>query len=50
VDQTPVRGGFLVLELAADGIAVAVACRMLRFAKHAFYTWTAAPGAAARLG
>jgi putative transposase len=33
----------LVLELAADGIPVAVACRVLGFSKQAFYAWKAAP-------
>ncbi len=33
----------LVLDLAADGIAVAVACRVLGFSKQAFYAWKAAP-------
>ncbi len=33
----------LVLELAADGIPVAVTCRVLRFSKQAFYAWKAAP-------
>jgi len=33
----------LVLDLAADGIPVAVACRILGFSKQAFYAWKAAP-------
>lgn len=33
----------LVLDLAADGIPVAVACRVLGFSKQAFYAWKAAP-------
>lgn len=33
----------LVLDLAADGIPVAVACRVLRFSKQAFFKWRAAP-------
>lgn len=33
----------LVLDLAADGIPVAVACRVPGFSKHAFYAWKAAP-------
>ena len=33
----------LVLDLAADGIPVAVACRVLSFSKQAFYAWKAAP-------
>lgn len=33
----------LVLDLAADGIPVAVACRVLGFSKQAFYAWRAAP-------
>jgi putative transposase len=33
----------LVLELAADRIPVAVACRVLRFSKQASYRWRASP-------
>lgn len=33
----------LVLDLAADGVPVAVACRVLGFSKQAFYAWKAAP-------
>ncbi|PZF52576.1 IS3 family transposase, partial [Curtobacterium sp. MCSS17_008] len=33
----------LVLELAADRIPVAVACRVLGFSKQAFYRWRASP-------
>ena len=33
----------LVRELAADGIAVAVTCRVLGFSKQAFYQWRANP-------
>jgi transposase InsO family protein len=33
----------LVLDLAADGIAVAVTCRVLGFTKQAFYKWRAKP-------
>jgi putative transposase len=33
----------LVEDLAADGIAVAVACRVLGFSKQAFYQWKAGP-------
>lgn len=33
----------LVLDLAADGIPVAVACRVLGFSKQAFYAWKATP-------
>ncbi|AUI53832.1 Transposase InsO and inactivated derivatives [Arthrobacter crystallopoietes] len=33
----------LVLDLAADGIPVAVACRVLGFSKQAFYKWKANP-------
>jgi transposase InsO family protein len=33
----------LVLDLAADGIAVAVTCRVLGFTKQAFYKWRASP-------
>jgi hypothetical protein len=33
----------LVLDLAADGIPVAVTCRVLGFSKQAFYAWTARP-------
>ena len=33
----------LVLDLAADGIPVAVACRVLGFSKQAFYAWKACP-------
>jgi transposase InsO family protein len=33
----------LVLDLAVDGIAVAVTCRVLGFSKQAFYKWKAQP-------
>ena len=33
----------LVLDLAADGIPVAVTCRVLGFSKQAFYAWRADP-------
>jgi putative transposase len=33
----------LVLDLAADGIAVAVTCRVLGFSKQAFYAWKSNP-------
>ena len=33
----------LVLDLAADGIPVAVTCRVLGFSKQAFYRWKAEP-------
>lgn len=33
----------LVLDLAADGIPVAVTCRVLGFSKQAFFKWRAAP-------
>ncbi|AUI51864.1 Transposase InsO and inactivated derivatives [Arthrobacter crystallopoietes] len=33
----------LVLDLAADGIPVAVACRVLGFSKQAFYKWKTSP-------
>jgi hypothetical protein len=33
----------LVLDLAADGIPVAVTCRVLGFSKQAFYQWKASP-------
>jgi transposase InsO family protein len=33
----------LVLDLAADGIPVAVTCRVLGFSKQAFYQWKAEP-------
>jgi hypothetical protein len=33
----------LVLDLAADGIAVAVTCRVLGFSKRAFYQWLKQP-------
>ncbi|CAM4112738.1 IS3 family transposase [Tsukamurella strandjordii] len=33
----------LVRELAADGIAVAVTCRVLKFSRQAFYAWSAVP-------
>jgi len=29
----------LVLDLAADGVPVAVTCRVLGFSKQAFYRW-----------
>ena len=29
----------LVLDLAVDGIPVAVTCRVLKFSKQAFYAW-----------
>jgi putative transposase len=33
----------LVLDLAADGVPVAVTCRVLGFSKQAFYAWKQAP-------
>jgi hypothetical protein len=33
----------LVLDLAADGIPVAVTCRVLGFSKQAFYKWKTNP-------
>lgn len=33
----------LVLDLAADGIPVAVTCRVLKFSKQGFYAWLARP-------
>jgi hypothetical protein len=33
----------LVRDLAADGIPVAVTCRVLGFSRQAFYAWRAAP-------
>lgn len=33
----------LVLDLADDGVPVAVTCRVLGFSKQAFYTWRATP-------
>ena len=33
----------LVLDLAADGVPVAVTCRVLGFSKQAFYQWRAQP-------
>ena len=33
----------LVLDLATDGIPVAVACRVRGLSKQAFYAWKAAP-------
>ena len=33
----------LVLDLAVDGIPVAVTCRVLRFSKQSFYEWRAKP-------
>ena len=33
----------LVLDLAADGVPVAVTCRILNFSKQAFYKWKANP-------
>lgn len=33
----------LVLDLAADGIPVAVTCRVLKFSRQAFYAWCRAP-------
>ena len=33
----------LVLDLAADGIPVAVTCRVLGFSKQAFYAWRQNP-------
>jgi putative transposase len=45
----------LVLDLAVEGIPVAVTCRVLGFSKQAFYAWRArqearpdSPGRAAR--
>jgi transposase InsO family protein len=34
----------LVLDLAADGVPVTVACRVLGFSKQAFYRWRSNPG------
>jgi putative transposase len=33
----------LVGDLAADGIPVAVTCRVLRFSKQAYYAWKNSP-------
>ena len=33
----------LVLDLADDGIPVAVTCRVVNFSKQAFYAWRAQP-------
>ena len=33
----------LVLDLAADGIPVAVTCGLLGFSRQAFYSWRADP-------
>jgi hypothetical protein len=33
----------LVLDLAADGVPVAVTCRVLGFSKQAFYAWRKNP-------
>ena len=33
----------LVSELAADGIAVAVTCRVLKIARGAYYRWLSEP-------
>jgi putative transposase len=33
----------MVLDLAADGIPVAVTCRVLAFSKQAFYAWLRSP-------
>ena len=33
----------LVLDLAADGIPVAVTCRTLGFSKQALYAWVKSP-------
>lgn len=33
----------LVLDLAADGVPVAVTCRVLNFSKQAFYKWKSNP-------
>lgn len=33
----------LVCDLAASGVPVAVACRVLGFSRQAFYVWDAAP-------
>jgi hypothetical protein len=33
----------LVLDLAADGVPVAVTCRVLGFSKQAFYAWCQNP-------
>ena len=33
----------LVLDLAAEGVPVAVTCRVLGFSKQAFYTWRKNP-------
>ena len=34
----------LVPDLAADGVPVAVTCRVLGFSKQGFYRWKARPG------
>ncbi|MDH6283131.1 hypothetical protein [Prescottella agglutinans] len=39
----------LVRELAADGIPVAVTCRVLKIARQPYYRWLAAPVTAAEL-
>ena len=40
----------LVRDLAAEGIPVAVTCRVLGFSKQAFYAWRKDPGVPAGLG
>ncbi len=40
----------LVLDLAADGIPVAVTCRVLGFSKQGFYKWLTQPGVASGTG
>ena len=40
----------LVRDLAADGIPVAVTCRVLGFSTQAFYKWQRQPGQRPRLG
>ncbi|WP_198682662.1 IS3 family transposase [Kribbella sp. VKM Ac-2569] len=42
-DNQPKMTYPLVLDLAVDGIAVAVTCRVLGFTKQAFYKWRANP-------
>ncbi|MET4590681.1 hypothetical protein ABIA70_002286 [Arthrobacter sp. 754] len=33
----------LVTDLAADGVPVAVTCRVLRFSKQGYYRWKSSP-------
>jgi DNA invertase Pin-like site-specific DNA recombinase len=39
----------LVRELAADGVAVAVTCRVLKLARQPYYRWLAQPVGEAEL-